>query len=65
MVDSEVKSMKILHIFKKEPNEEVKKLVKIVSEGEESKTFDLYKDGVNYEELIDLLFECDKAISWW
>lgn len=57
--------MKILHIFKKEPNEEVKNLVEIVSEGEESKTFELYKENVNYEELIDLVFECDKTVTWW
>jgi len=57
--------MKILHIFKTEPNDEVKKLVEIMSEGEETKTFELYKENVNYEELIDLVFECDKVISWW
>lgn len=57
--------MKILHIFKTEPNDEVKKLVEIMSEGEETKTFELYKENVNYEELIDLMFECDKVISWW
>ncbi len=57
--------MKILHIFKTEPNDEVKKLVEIMSEGEEAKTFELYKENVNYEELIDLMFECDKVISWW
>ncbi|MCD6254928.1 MAG: hypothetical protein LWW78_05900 [Deltaproteobacteria bacterium] len=57
--------MKILHIFKTEPNDEVKKLVEIMSEGEEAKTFELYKENVNYEELIDLVFECDKVISWW
>ncbi len=57
--------MKILHIFKKEPDEETKKLAELMSEGEESKTFELYKENVNYEQLIDLLFECDKAVTWW
>jgi len=57
--------MKILHIFKKEPDEETKKLVELMSEGKETKTFELYKGNVNYEELIDLLFECDKAVTWW
>jgi hypothetical protein len=57
--------MKILHVFKKEPDEETKKLAELMSEGEESKTFELYKENVNYEQLIDLLFECDKTVTWW
>lgn len=57
--------MKILHIFKKKPDEETKKLVELMSEGKETKTFELYKENVNYEQLIDLLFECDKTVTWW
>jgi hypothetical protein len=57
--------MKILHLFKKEPNDEVKKLMEIMSEGEETKQFDLYKGDVNYDQLIDLIFEHDKVVTWW
>jgi hypothetical protein len=57
--------MKILHIFKKEPNEETKKLAEIMSEGEEAKTFELYKGNVDYNKLIDLIFESDKTLTWW
>ena len=57
--------MKILHIFKKEPDEETKKLVELMSEGEEIKQFELYKGDPNYEQLIDLVFEHDKVVTWW
>lgn len=57
--------MKILHVFKKEPDDEVKKLMEVMSEGEESKQFELYKADANYEELIDLVFAHDKVVTWW
>ncbi len=57
--------MKILHVFKKEPDDEVKKLMEVMSEGEESKQFELYKGDANYEELIDLVFAHDKVVTWW
>ncbi len=57
--------MKILHVFKKEPDDEVKKLMEVMSEGEESKQFGLDKADANYEELIDLIFAHDQVVSWW
>ncbi|MBW1730205.1 MAG: hypothetical protein JRJ75_04910 [Deltaproteobacteria bacterium] len=57
--------MKILHIFKSEPDETTKILVDIVSNGKETTFFDLFKDDTDYDELIDLIFEHDKVITWW
>lgn len=57
--------MKLLHVLRSEPDDEVKKLVEILSDGTESKTFGLYKGAANYDELIDLVFEHDKVITWW
>lgn len=57
--------MKILHIFKSEPDETTKILVDIVSNGKETTFFDLFKDDADYDELIDLIFEHDKVITWW
>ncbi|MBE9571613.1 MAG: hypothetical protein IMF11_13375 [Proteobacteria bacterium] len=57
--------MKTLHIFKTEPDEETKILAELMSEGEESKQFELYKGDANYEQLIDLVFEHDKVVTWW
>lgn len=57
--------MKILHVFKTEPDEVTKTLVEVISKGEDSTTFELYKEDVDYGKLLDLVFEHDKVISWW
>ena len=60
-----VNDMKILNVYRSEPDDAVKKLVEVVSEGNETDTFDLAEDSPNYDELIDKLYEADKAICWW
>ena len=57
--------MRILHIYKTEPDETTKTLVKILSEDEDVTEFDLFKDNVDYGKLLDLIFEHDKVITWW
>ncbi len=57
--------MKILHIFKTEPDQVTNTLVEVISKGEEITTFELYKDDVDYGRLLDLIFEHDKVITWW
>ncbi len=57
--------MKILHILKTEPDDDTKTLIDIVSRGEESTIFELFNDNVDYERLIDLIFEHDKVVTWW
>jgi hypothetical protein len=59
--------MKILHILKTEPDNNTKTLMSTFnkSEGGESMEFKLYDEQADYEELIDLIFEHDKIISWW
>jgi hypothetical protein len=57
--------MKLLHILKSEPDDRTKALMNIISEDEEVSLFRLYEEGVDFERLLDLLFEYDKCISWW
>ena len=57
--------MKILHILRSEPDEVVKTLIKASSEGLEAKQFELYREDVDYDTLIELVFEYDKVICWW
>jgi len=57
--------MRILHIYKTEPDDTTKTLVNILSEGEEVTEFDLFKGSVDYGELLDLIFEHDKVVTWW
>jgi len=59
--------MKLLHVYRTEPNEEVQKLVQILNEGNEAQEFKLYeaKEDADYDKLVQLIFEADKTISWW
>lgn len=57
--------MKILHILKSEPDGNTKKLIEILSAGQDSELFPLYKGEVDYDKLLDLIFERDRVISWW
>ncbi|OAQ20966.1 hypothetical protein [Thermosulfurimonas dismutans] len=59
--------MKILHVYRSEPNEEVQKLVSLLNEGNEAMEFKLYeaKDDADYDKLIQMIWEADKTISWW
>ncbi len=60
----EVTEMKVLHILRSEPDEVVKNLIKASSEGNEAQQFELYKEDVDYDTLIELVFEHDKVICW-
>ena len=57
--------MKILHILKTEPDQTVRTLLDITSEGHEVTVFNLYEKQSDCEALIDLIFEHDKVITWW
>lgn len=57
--------MKILNVYRSEPDETVKKLVEIVTRDRESESFDLYADAPDYDALVDKIFEADQTISWW
>ena len=59
--------MKILHVYRSEPNEEVKKLVSVLNEGNEAIEFRLYEaeEDADYDKLIQMIWEADKTISWW
>ena len=57
--------MKLLHILKSEPDNNTKRLMAILTEGNEASEFPLYDEQADYEKLIDAIFEHDKVISWW
>ncbi len=58
--------MKILHILKTEPDDGTNTLVSVLSmpHGQDA-TVTRLDDLTDYEELIDLIFEHDKVITWW
>ena len=57
--------MKILNVYRSEPDDTVKKLVEIVTRDRESDTFNLYADSPDYDLLVDKIFAADQTISWW
>lgn len=57
--------MKILNVYRSEPDETTKKLVAVMSEGNENESFDLNVDNPDYDKLVDMVFAADKTICWW
>ena len=57
--------MKVLHIFRTEPDETVKNIVKSTTNGDESKVFELYQDNIDWSRLVDEIFSHQKVVSWW
>jgi len=57
--------MKILHILKSEPDATTRTLMELSSQGHETTEVPLYEEGVDYDRLVDLIFEYDKVITWW
>ncbi|CAN2042912.1 conserved hypothetical protein [Candidatus Magnetomoraceae bacterium gMMP-15] len=57
--------MKLLHIFRSKPDVTVLKLVEVISKGNEINRFELYRDKVDYDHLVKLIFSSDKVINWW
>jgi hypothetical protein len=57
--------MKILNVYRSEPDEVTKKLVEIITRDREEDTFDLSVDSPDYETLVDKIFDADQTICWW
>ena len=56
--------MKVLHILKSEPDETVKEFMEAFR-GDEVKTVPLFDGEVDWEALVDDIFEHEKVICWW
>ena len=57
--------MKILNVYRSEPDDTVKKLVDIVARDREEDSFDLHADSPDYDMLVDKIFAADQTICWW
>jgi hypothetical protein len=57
--------MKLLNVYRSNPNDDTQKLVEIVSEGREVQNFNLYAENPDYDKLVDMVFEADQTICWW
>lgn len=60
---------KILHLLKTEPDEMQRTLMDNFSKECHNLEIPLYEVGgnedVNYDEIMDLIFEYDQVITWW
>ena len=57
--------MKILHILRSEPNEMVRDFVREISKNADSLELPIYKEEVDYNQLVKRIFASDRVISWW
>ena len=57
--------MKILNVYRSQPDETTKKLAEIVTRDREADSFDLNVDSPDYDQLVDKIMDADKTICWW
>ena len=57
--------MKVLQIFRTEPDKNVQKLSEVVSRENEATVAVLYQGEVDWSKLVDDIFAHDKVICWW
>ena len=57
--------MKILHILREEPDATIKDIVASTTNGDQSKTTELYSGDIDWSQLVDEIFSHDKVICWW
>lgn len=57
--------MKVLNVYRSEPDATVKKLVEIVTRDRESDSFNLNTENPDYSTLVDKILAADQTISWW
>lgn len=57
--------MKILQIFRSEPDEAVKQLSESISRNEDASSVSLYAGNVDWSQLVDDIFSHDKVVCWW
>ncbi len=57
--------MTLLHIFRSEPSELVRRFVERMSRGKAAREVVLYGGPVDYARLVREIFESDKVVCWW
>jgi hypothetical protein len=65
MGTGEVPAMKLLHILRSEPDEMVRRFIRKMSDGDGSKEIPLYEGPVDYDRLVDEIFQNEMVVCWW
>ena len=56
--------MTTLHIFRTEPDEQVRELVREITP-DETTQIALYEEIIDYDQLVSAIFSYDRIVSWW
>lgn len=57
--------MKMLQVYRSEPNKDVQTLVAILNRDRDADEFKLYGETPDYDELVRKIFAADKTVCWW
>ncbi|WP_035274058.1 hypothetical protein [Desulfogranum japonicum] len=57
--------MKILQVYRSEPNSDVQTLVEILNRDRDADEFKLYVNNPNYDTLFQKIWAADKTVCWW
>jgi hypothetical protein len=57
--------MKILQVYRSEPNDDVNTLVGILNRDRDADEFRLYEENPDYDLLVSKIFDADKNVCWW
>ena len=56
--------MSTLHILRSEPDDQLEELIQAVTAGEPT-TVALYREPIDYDQLVQEIFGHDQVMSWW
>ncbi len=57
--------MKILQVYRSEPNDQIKTLVGILNRDRDADEFFLNVESPDYDQLVAKVFAADKTVCWW
>lgn len=57
--------MKVLHLLKSQPDQLVQNIMKKSCQSTECKEIELYATDVNWDMVVEEIFNHDKVICWW
>ena len=57
--------MKILHILRTEPDENLIRLIQNTTNGDRAVEIPLYDEQLDWSALVDQIMDADRVISWW
>lgn len=57
--------MKTLHVLRSKPDAMVRLLIDEMRAGDDCREIPLHAGAVDYDRLVEAVFQSDRVISWW